>query len=218
MADAIPRLGALDHLGLAARATSEPGPAGVWLGERRFLAKINLRGDPKSAAFMQAAGAALDGVQPTTAANTAVRTASVGLLWLGPDEWLVVGPAGSEAALAARLTAAVGPHGGTVTDVTESRTTITVAGPRARDVLAKGCPIDLHPRRFRPGDCAQSLLARVGVILLRADDATGAVPRFELHVLRSMADYLWRFLEDAGQEYGVAVVEPEDSSQGSGIR
>ncbi len=209
MVDAIPRLGALDHLGLAARATREPGAAGVWLGERRFLAKINLRGDPNNAAFMQAAGSALDGVQPTTAPNTAVRTTSLDLLWLGPDEWLLVAAAGGEAALAAQLAAVVTPHGGTVTDVTESRTTVTVAGPRARDVLAKGCPIDLHPRRFRPGDCAQSLLARVGVILLRADDGAGPVPRFELHVVRSMADYLWRFLEDAGQEYGVAVVEEE---------
>lgn len=210
MADAIPRLGALDHLGLAARAVTEPGAAGVWLGERRFLAKINLRGDPQNAAFIQAAGSALDGVQPTTAPNTAVRAAAIDLLWLGPDEWLVVAAAGSEAALAAGFAAAVAPHGGTVTDVTESRTTITVAGPRAREVLAKGCPIDLHPRKFRPGDCAQSLVARVGVILLRADDGSGPAPRFELHVLRSMADYLWRFLEDAGLEYGVAVVEEKD--------
>jgi len=207
MADAIPRFGALDHLGLAARAVADPGASGLWLSERRFLAKLDLRGDPGKPEFMQAAGSVLDGFHPRIIPNTAVRTDAFDLLWLGPDEWLVVAKAGAEAAMAARLAAAVTPQGGTVTDVTESRTTIVVSGPRARDVLAKGCPLDLHHRKFQPGDCAQSLVARVGVILMRADDGSTPAPRFELHVLRSMADYLWRFLEDAGAEYGVAVVE-----------
>ena len=29
----------------------------------------------------------------------------------------------------------------------------------------KGCSLDLHPRSFRPGQCAQTLLARGGIIL-----------------------------------------------------
>jgi sarcosine oxidase, subunit gamma len=205
-----PRFGALDHLGLAARAVADPGTAGVWLGERRFRAKLNLRGDPTNQAFMDAAGAVLDGFHPRIIANTAVHTDAFDLLWLGPDEWMIVSKPGTEATLAKRLAVAVAPHGGTVTDVTDSRTTITVSGAHARDVLAKGCPIDLHPRKFNPGDCAQSLVARVGVILMRVDDGTTPVPSFELHVLRSMADYLWRFLEDAGLEYGVAVLEEKN--------
>ena len=216
MADAmthpVPRLGALDHLGLAARVTADPGAAGLWLGERRFYSKLNLRGDPNDAGFMNAVGQVLDGFHPRVLPNTAVRMPSFDLLWLGPDEWLVVTPPGSEAGITARLTAAVSPHGGVVTDVGETRTTIVVTGPAARDALAKGCSLDLHPRALGPGECAQSLVARVPVILHRTDGISGqAQPgepaRFELHVLRSMADYLWRFLEDAGQEYGVAVVE-----------
>jgi sarcosine oxidase subunit gamma len=208
MVDAIPRLGALDHLGLAARALGDTGAAGVLLAERRFLAKLNLRGDPNDQAFMNAAAQVLDGFHPGVIPNTAVRTDRFDLLWLGPDEWMVVAPDGAEIELEARLAAAVAPHGGTVTDVSESRTTIVVTGPRARDALAKGCPLDLHPRGFATGTCAQSIVAKVGVIIHRTDSgAAGEHARFELHVLRSFADYLWRFLEDAGQEYGVAVVE-----------
>jgi len=205
--DTIPRLGALDHLGLAARATERPGAAGLWLGERRFRAKLNLRGDAADEGFMQAVAQELHGFHPRVIPNTAVRTEGFDLLWLGPDEWLVVAAPGSEAALGRRLADAVAPHGGTVTDVTESRTTLVVTGPRARDALAKGCPLDLHPRAFASGACAQSLVARVGAILHRTDAETDEHARFELHVLRSYADYLWRFLEDAGQEYGVAVIE-----------
>lgn len=208
-ADAIPRLGALDHLGLAARAHAGAAAAGLHLGERRFLAKLNLRGDPGRQGFMDAVAAELDGFHPRVIPNTAVRTDRFDLLWLGPDEWLVVSAPGSEIALEAKLAAALAPHGGTVTDVTETRTTIVVTGPNARDVLAKGCPLDLHPRVFAAGACAQSLIAKVGVILHRTDGGEpGEHLRFELHVLRSFADYLWRFLEDAGQECGVQVIEP----------
>lgn len=208
MADAIPRLGALDHLGLAARAHGDKGAAGVLLAERRFLAKLNLRGDANDRGFMGGVASVLDGFEPRIIANAAVRTAKFDLLWLGPDEWLVVAQDGAEADLESHLGAAVAPHGGTVTDVSESRATIVVSGPNARDVLAKGCPLDLHPRAFAAGTCAQSLVAKVGVIVHRTDSgAAGEPARFELHVLRSFADYLWRFLEDAGQEYGLAVVE-----------
>jgi len=199
------RIGPLDHLGLAARAGA-PGAAGVWLGERRFRAMLDLRGDPGSGEFLRAAEGAL-GVALPIAANTAARADGVTVLWLGPDEWLVLGPPGAEAALEAKLAEAVGPRGGSVTDVGESRTTLTVSGPRARDVLAKGCPLDLHPSAFGEAACAQSLVGPVNVAICRAPAGPADPPRFELVVLRSFADFLWRFLEDAGQEYGVAVVE-----------
>jgi sarcosine oxidase subunit gamma len=88
-----------------------------------------------------------------------------------------------------------------VVDVSDSRAVITLSGPRALDVLAKGCPLDLHPRVFSPGRCAQSLLAKAHVLLHRVDDA----PTFEIYVHRSFADYLWTWLEDAAAEYGMAV-------------
>jgi sarcosine oxidase subunit gamma len=199
------RIGPLDHLGLAARAAA-PGGAGVWLGEIRFRAMLNLRGDPGAAGFLQAVGAALGTALPLQP-NTVARADGVTALWLGPDEWLIVSAPGSEVALEAKLADAVAPHGGCVTDVGESRTTIVVSGPKARDVLAKGCPLDLHPSVFGEGACAQSLVGPVGVALYREPAGAADPPRFELVVLRSFADFLWRSLEDAGQEYGVAVVE-----------
>ena len=72
-------------------------------------------------------------------------------------------------------------------------------------MLAKGCPLDLHPRAFTPGSCAQSLLAKADVLIhLRADDPRHG-PTFDLYVARSFAHYLWAWLEDAGREYGVQV-------------
>jgi len=74
-----------------------------------------------------------------------------------------------------------------VTDVSESRTTIAIGGPRARDLLAKGTSIDLHPRVFGPGACAQTGFAGANIILRQIDDA----PTFELLVLDSFAEHVW---------------------------
>ncbi len=199
------RIGPLDHLGLATRMGAGAS-AGVLLGERRFAAMLDLRGDPASTEFQKAAESALGAALPLKA-NTVSSAGEIKILWLGPDEWLVLSPPGSEAALEKKLAEAVIPHAGYVTDVGESRTTIVVSGLRARDVLAKGCPLDLHPDAFGPEACAQSLIGPVGVTIHRAATGPADPPRFELIVLRSFADYLWRFLEDAGLEYGVAVVE-----------
>ena len=91
-----------------------------------------------------------------------------------------------------------------VNDVTGGQTVITLSGPNAREVLSKGCPLDLHPLVFRPGDCAQTLLAKANVTLRCIDDT----PSYELIVRRSFADYTALWLQDAALEYGCAVVLP----------
>ena len=94
-----------------------------------------------------------------------------------------------------------------ITDVSESRSCIRVSGPAARTVLQKACPLDLHPRAFAAGHCAQSRLAKAsGVIHLAADESAPDGPVFDLYVVRSFAEYVWHWLEDAGREFGVAVV------------
>ena len=180
-----------------------PADAGVRLSERPHRAKINLRGDGD--AFRQAVAEAIGTALPT-AANTANNGDDIAVLWLGPDEWLVTAPPGTEGDLVARLTGAVDSHHAAVVDVTDNFTTIRIAGPAARTALAKGCPLDLHPRAFGPGRVAQSVVAQVDVILHQvAGDDGVAGPAFDLIVRRSFAEYLWQILADAGREYGVAV-------------
>ncbi len=192
------RQGVLDHRHLDARA-ADPNTVGVVLCERRFVGKINLRGRPNKR-FLAAVRAA-SGLEPPTEPNTAVGGNGRTALWLGPDEWLIVTAPGEEGATCASLRAMrLGQHFA-VTDVGEGRGVIGLAGPRARDVLAKGCPLDLHPRAFGPGRCAQSTLAKALVILHQTSDR----PDYDIYVDRSFADYLWTWLEDAAAEYGVAI-------------
>jgi sarcosine oxidase subunit gamma len=205
------RQSALDHLGLAGRGASAPGDAGVTLAEKTLPVAVNLRGKAGDPAFVEAVRGAL-GLEPPTAPNTVAASDGTALLWLGPDEWLAVqhdAAPGAEAQLAAKLRAALANDAGgqhaAITEVGESLCCIAVAGPRARDLIAKGCPLDLHPRVFGGvGHCAQSHLAKAAITLHQVGDA----PAYDLYTRRSFSDYLWRWLEDAGREYGLAIVRP----------
>ena len=175
--------------GLPVRMAAE----GIRLQERAFLGHINLRCDPADAALASAIEGALECGVPRKP-NTFQRAPSgLKVLWLGPDEWLVVTPEGGEEMMATALRGAVADRFAAVVELGSNQTVIEIAGSRAREVIAKGCPLDLHPRVFGPGSCAQSRLARTLVTIAQVD----GTPTFELIVRRSFADYLWRWLTDA---------------------
>ena len=201
MVERFQRQSALAHLGLAVRAEAAPVKAGVLLSERSFLGQIALRGsgDP---AFVAAVEASL-GFAPPLEPNRVSERGRVRVLWLGPDEWLVVTSGGREEGLAKKLLEKLQGQVAAVVEVSEARAVIGLAGSRARDLLSHGCSLDLHPRSFGPGRCAQTLLARVPIIL----DQRDASPSYDIYVHRSMAEYLWGWLEDAAAGYGVAVAE-----------
>jgi sarcosine oxidase subunit gamma len=167
----------------------------VSMREIPFVSQVNLRVDPASAAadrVPRAIGVALP-LTPNRVANASRWSA----LWLGPDEWLVVGPDGDAPAIEASLREALGTDWGSVVDVSANRTVIELSGPAARMVLAKGCPLDLHPRQFGTGSCAQSLLAKALVMLWRRDDE----PTYWIFVRASFAVYVAEWLLDALVEF-----------------
>ncbi len=186
---------------LAADATLS-GSTSVTFYERAFLGHINLRGDPRCSRFTSAAKRALSCALPLDA-NTYTEGEDIRACWLGPDEWLILCDGEHERARAEALRDALQGELAAVTEVGSGQTVVGVSGARARDVVAKGCPLDLHPRVFGPGRCAQSYLARAGMTILQIT----AAPAFELIVRRSFADYVWRWLTDAAAEYGCAVIE-----------
>ncbi|MGV9310438.1 sarcosine oxidase subunit gamma [Nonomuraea sp. NPDC004354] len=160
------------------------------LAEIPFLTHVNVRVDPAGPAADEVA-AVLGAPLPTTPC-TAVRSGELTVAWLGPDEWLVIGPEGYRSEL---LRKAVDGGQGSVVDVSAQRTTLLVAGPKARDLLSHGCTIDLHPSAFAPGACAQTTLARTQVVLLPQQDG------FLVLVRSSFAAYLAEWLLDAATEY-----------------
>jgi len=213
MSDGIIRESPLVRFALGARAASAAANAGIVSAERPFLGHLNLRGDPGNARFV-ACVADIAGVGIPITANTVTHTPDNTLYWLGPNEWLLVTPGEREAGAVARsLRAGLAGCFAAVTEVSGGQTVIALRGPSVRDLLAKGCPLDLHPRAFGVDRCAQSHLAKAPILVRQVD----AAPSFEIIVRRSFADYLWLWLEDAAAEYGHRIEAPAYGST-AGIR
>lgn len=160
---------------------------GLSLTELPPPALINLR---LGADALPVAGALL-GVDPPRDANRFVEAGDLVVAWIAPDEWMLVAPPATGRQLLARLEGDLAGRHVSINDVSGNRARFRLAGSRAREILGAGCSLDLHPRCFGPGSCAQTLLARAGIVLLQRDD----VPSFELFPRRSFARHLWTWLD-----------------------
>lgn len=171
-----------------------PDPAAVVLTAEPPLILLDLRCRDRAAldAFLK---------KPLGLASPPVAQAVSGaggtLFRFGPDWWQL---RCSDRKLADRLLKAgtAGPVG--VTDISDAYVAIGVAGPGARDVLAKAATVDLHPDAFPAGSAARTLFGRVTVVIARLEDGEPAA--FDVTVSRSNARFLWYWLADAAKEYG----------------
>lgn len=170
-------------------------PDSVGVLPEPFVAIADLRLDPDGPAG--AAVAAYLGVGLPVTPNTWVSGDTTTVIWLGPDEWLVTSPFHAPGELEAGLRTALDGEGAVV-DVSAQRLLLTLHGDHVRDVLATGCPLDLHPRVFRTGAAAQAMLGLANVVLLALDD-TGT--RYQVLVRSTFARYLTAWLLDAATEY-----------------
>jgi sarcosine oxidase subunit gamma len=160
---------------------------------------INLRGDTKSAEFLDAV-AKVTGLALPLEPNT-VATGAHDIYWLGPNEWMLVGEQADTSRLVAALGEELKQQHAAVNDMSGGQITYRLSGNSARQLLSKGCALDLHPSVFGAGACAQTGLAKAGVIIRPLDCEAG----FDVLVRRSFADYLWQWLLRAGREYRIEV-------------
>ena len=157
------------------------------------MAAVSVRLDPADEALLERIQGAL-GIGLPVAANTASGDPDGRhALWLGPDEWLVLGPPEDAPAIDSAIRSAAGDAFVVTVDVSANRIAFELSGTGARELLESGCPIDLHPRAFHAGCCAQTMLARAGVLLHQVDDA----PRYRVWIRPSFARYLAAWLDDA---------------------
>jgi sarcosine oxidase subunit gamma len=171
--------------------------AAAGMRELPYLSSHEVRGDPADPAMVRLgavlfAGPLLAASWPT--AGRAIGTGPRYALWCGPGWYLVVDDPGADLPIAEV----------SAVDVSASRTVLELTGPFARDVLAHGCAIDLHPRVFGPGSCARTNLAKAQVLLHQTATTT-----YRVLVGASYADYLARWLLDAAVEY----LNPEAADQ-----
>ena len=158
------------------------GPdAPVVIAERRGLSLVQVIARRAEA---QAAAERL-GLDPAPGLASAIEAGTA--LWLAPGAWMVVAEGLEEGALYRSLRDQLQGLAAVI-DQSHGRAALRLAGASARDVLAKGCRLDLHPREFTPGRCAQTSIAQIGVLLHQCDER----PTYDLYVF---AGYALDFLE-----------------------
>ena len=180
----------LAHLEERLRAGTNQGAE---LHEVRFLTMVGLRADPASEAG-EALATAVGAPLPARCGQVSGSPDGTAILWQGPDEFLLVAPDGSD--VGKELATALGDAPGAVVDLSANRTTLELSGPSARKVLEKGCPLDLHPRVFKPGTAVSTLLGPVPVLLWQLDETT-----YRIMPRASFAEYVARWLLDAMAEF-----------------
>ena len=111
------------------------------------------------------------------------------LIGTGPGTWLALAEAaepGWSSKLADRLAGLA-----SVSDQSGAYVLFRLAGEDARRTLQRGAFIDLDPNVFRTGCVATTVIAHIGVILWRIDDA----PTFEVATFRSYAFSFRKWLD-----------------------
>jgi len=191
----LPRRSPLEEaLSDARRRAAATGDPGVTIAERRDLTLVQViarRGQEQAAAERLGLDPA-PGRASTVVAGTA--------LWLAPGAWMVVAEGVEEGALYQDLCERV-QQVAAVMDQSHGRVVLRLSGRRARDVLAKGCRLDLHPRVFQPGMCAQTGIAQIGVLLHQIDER----PTYELQVFAGYAADFLAWLTASAAELGCRI-------------
>lgn len=118
-----------------------------------------------------------------------------GVAWMAPDELLIMVPEGTQPeALAQRLNAEIKAPV-LAADVSDARAVFTLKGNKAREVLAKGAPIDLSTEAFGLGDFRRTRLGQVAVAFwMEAED------EFQLICFSSMREFMFQWLTNAAQK------------------
>jgi sarcosine oxidase subunit gamma len=208
----------LAHVGLSARsaATSVSRIVRAKATSRMVAASVTLEEAPITGILVLRAGQARDqldsALQSTLQLALPARLSShsVGdrycIRWMSPDEWLLTCPLNEDFDVESKLRDAVDGHIAIV-NVSGGYSLLTLAGENALQILKKSTAYDVHPDNFGPGKVVNTVMAKAQVTLRASHDGA-----YEILVRRSFADYLWLWLQRAGNEYGLEAFSPATSS------
>jgi heterotetrameric sarcosine oxidase gamma subunit len=184
--------------GLYGRSTASPG---VTVSEVRRVGLATVTARKSRRAILLDTARSAFGVE-LPAKPRCVEGRELAFIWSGPDQWLAYKQPAPSEGMEGLLTT---PFAGlaSIVDQSHARTLLRVTGLLVRDTLAKGVAVDLHPRTFKAGDTAATLVSHIPVHLWQIDDR----PTYEFAVARSLAQSFWHWLEASAAQYGLELVD-----------
>jgi len=192
-------LSALAGIAVPGRFGKPDGEPGVMIGELSGLGLATVASRQGQDAALKSAVLQAYGVQLPESSRVAQGSA-VSFIGYGLGQRLAVSESLAHEALAGDLSQRLAGLA-SISDQSGGRTVLRVSGPRARDVLAKGLPVDLDPRAFPLGSAAASVIGHMGVQLWQVDDTRS----YDIAVFRSLSQSFWRWLTASAAEFGYEV-------------
>ena len=187
----------LYHVGLEGIADTTDADAGVVFSEAALMGHLTLRCEPSSPLI--AVAQSILGVALPLSPLTSVEHGDLVVRWIAPDEWLISLPNDQVFDLETRFRAEMNGHHSLVNG-SGGMTVYKLRGKHVVDMLKKSTPVDLHDSEFPVGKVVSTVFAKAGAVIRRTGES-----EFELVVRRSFADYIWLWIQDASQEYGLAI-------------
>ena len=164
----------------------------IKIQELPYVDKINLRLDPNNNDYMSICGKILGAVLPTKP-NTYVQNEKVKIIWLGPDEWIVINDQENEIFI--KLKNELGDLEASVTDVSENRTIIRLSGKKIMTLLSKFLVLDIEKNLGNQSSCAQTIFVKVPILLIRNND-NNKIPVIDIFTNKSHANYIYNLIVD----------------------
>lgn len=179
----------------ALHAAKTPAGLAIEIAPAPVRGMITLRGDLASPAMAEAVRAAtglkIPGVRKVTGTGETL------VLWMSPDELMIHCAYAEAPAKTAQLAQALADEHSLVFDVSDARQVITLKGAGAREVLAKGAPVDLRAGAFGVGDLRRT---RIGTIAAAFYQTAAEPESFEVFCFGSNAAYLFDWLCASAKE------------------
>ncbi len=116
------------------------------------------------------------------------------ILWNAPKTWLIIS---DKENIIDTIKGKCSEENFAITDISHSRAVIQIKGAQAREVLKKGCPLNIN--EFKVNNCAGSVFHGITIVV---DCVKDNPDTFNLLTLRSFGESFYYHITDAALEFG----------------
>ena len=136
----------------------------------------------------------IDDLKFPTNSSEVTSDSKTRILWSAPRTWLVISV---NEEIINKIMKNCSEENFAVTDISHSRAVIQIQGTKARELLKKGCPLNIND--FRKNSCAGSVYHGITIVV---DCIENEPDIFNLFVLRSFGESFYHHITDAALEFG----------------
>ena len=174
---------------------------GVTIEELSLSGKINIRGKSSDKEFMKNIGSALNLVLPIEP-NVRIFNNNISIMWLGPNEWLVITPENEKDGIISLLKSNLNPQKTAITDVSFNRTILRLEGEKVFTLLSKFLVANLEKILKTNFSVAQSIFIKIPVLFVR-NNTDEEPTSLDLHLNRSHTKYVYELLVDGSKNLNI---------------